>query len=180
MKIKILSFTLLLQCSVFATTLNISEISGLNLISGKTTSIKNKNRPTVAFFLNRSCPCSQAHFDHLNNLSKEYPQYNFVGLHSNKTLSEKSAQEYFQQFKIDFPVIQDKSLKYANIFSALKTPHTFILNTKNEIIYQGGATNSRDPKRATKFYLEDALSEMAQGKQISTPVTKTLGCYIQR
>ena len=61
------------------------SFEGLDLLSGK--DIKktfDEKKYLVAYFLSSSCPCSQAHFDHLNELQKKYKNFNFIGFHSNK------------------------------------------------------------------------------------------------
>lgn len=170
----------LLMNQSLAKEIKISEFSGFNLLSGNEETISLENKYLVALFLNRSCPCSQAHFDHLNKLSKKYKDFFFVGLHSNKNTNQQMAMSYFQKFKVNFPIFEDKSLQFANAFNALKTPHVFVVNPEGKIEYQGGATDSRNPKRASQFYLQKALEEISQGKSVSNPITKTLGCYIQR
>jgi peroxiredoxin len=139
-----------------------------------------KNENLVLYFLNSNCPCSQAHFDHLNQLQKQYPQFTFIGFHSQKNVSIERAQKSFGKHKIDFPILMDKSLKFANFYKAVKTPHVFVVNNKDEILFQGGATNSRNPKRASKFYLQEALKALALGEEVPVKNAKTIGCYIKR
>lgn len=134
----------------------------------------------VVYFLSSSCPCSQSHFDHLNDLEKKYKDFSFIGLNSNKNTSKENAKKYFNKFKIKFPILLDKKLEFANAYGALKTPHVFIVNKAGEIIFQGGATNSRNTKRATKFYLSNALEQLSNGKKLKIKNAKALGCYIQR
>lgn len=104
----------------------------------------------------------------------------FIGFHSNKNLNFEVSSAYYKQFKIDYPIIFDQSLIYADRFKALKTPHVFVLNRDGEVLFQGGATNSRNPRRAKKFYLKQALDDLSQSKEVQQKVAKTLGCYIQR
>jgi hypothetical protein len=113
-------------------------------------------------------------------LQKEYKDIQFVGFHSNKYAGINKSSRYFEKFKIDFPIIHDQKLTYANKYKAVKTPHIFILNDDGELLFQGGATNSRDPKRANRFYLKDALSSISKGEDVMIKNAKTLGCYIQR
>lgn len=176
--------SLILACASFNSfaDIELTNVTGKDLISGQDVTIKDlKTRKyTIFYFLNSLCPCSQAHFDHLNELNKKYPDYQFIGFNSNKKINEKQAKAYYNNFKINFPVILDQSLTYANVFKALKTPHVFVVNKKGEIVFKGGATNSRDPLKAKKFYLKDALTALHNGKQPSIKVAKTIGCYIDR
>jgi hypothetical protein len=159
----------------------LTSIKGFDLVSGTSKEVLISDREfTVAYFFNANCPCSKAHFNHLNSLKNKFPKFRFVGFHSNKKITKKSAQKYFNRFEIKFPIFLDQDLQYADVFKALKTPHVFVLNPGGELVFQGGATNSRNPKRASKFYLLNALTALNQGKQPETNVAKTLGCYIQR
>ncbi len=137
-------------------------------------------RNIVAIFLSSNCPCSQSHFDYLNDLTKQFKTFSFLGFHSNKEIEKGEALRYFSKLEINFPVLLDKTLKYADIFRALKTPHVFVVNGEGEILFAGGATDSRNPNRASRFYLEDTLREITNGKAVSIKLAKTIGCYINR
>ncbi len=103
-----------------------------------------------------------------------------MGFQSNDEVEKEDARAYFDKFNLTFPVFLDQSLEFANIFQAMKTPHVFVLDNKGELVFQGGATNSRNPERATKFYLKDALAALNKGITPSITNAKTIGCYIQR
>ena len=158
-----------------------AQVNGFNLITKQIVSLKKQEKPIrVYYFISSKCPCSQAHFDHLNDLQKMYPQFEFVGFHSNKSAKRKNAIKHFEQYKIDFPIIEDQGLVFANQFKAVKTPHVYVLGKDDQVIYQGGATNSRNPKRAKKFYLKEVLLALSKGEKSPYKVNKTLGCYIER
>ncbi len=158
-----------------------ANYSGLDLISDKNIEVEtSKKAYTVAYFLSSSCPCSQAHFTHLNELQKKYPKFKFVGFHSSKAIPKEKAKKYFDQFDIDFPILFDRDLRFANELSALKTPHVFVLDNQGKKIYQGAATNSRNPDRADKFYLKEVLADINAGKDPQYTSIKSIGCYIQR
>ena len=86
---------------------------------------------------------------------------------------------YYRRFNIEFPIILDKKLEYANSFQALKTPHVFV-KLDDQIVFQGGATDRREPKKSSRFYLDDALKSLTKNKPIKISNAKTLGCYIRR
>ncbi|RLA62671.1 MAG: hypothetical protein DRQ88_08875 [Epsilonproteobacteria bacterium] len=177
---KLLALSLILfSHGTFAKT-SWENIKGFDLVSGISKEVKLEGQFSVVYFFNVNCPCSKAHFDHLNSLKNRFPDFSFIGFHSNKAISQKTAKKYFAKFEIEFPIFLDKELYFANIFKALKTPHVFIVDPQGELVFQGGATNSRNPKKASKFYLLDALTALNQGQQPPTVVAKTLGCYIQR
>ncbi|MFN8370889.1 MAG: thioredoxin-like domain-containing protein, partial [Bacteriovoracaceae bacterium] len=147
-------------------TLSLQAEVELDLISKKNIDIPlDQKKIRVIYFLSSQCPCSQSHFDHLNQLKNQYSQFTFVGFHSNKKVSQENAIKYFSRFKIDFPVFSDNEIKYANKYGALKTPHVFVLDQNDKLVFQGGATNSHDINRATKFYLKDTLEALSNGKE---------------
>lgn len=157
----------------------ISEIQGLDLVSGQTKSIQiDSEKQTVLIFMSPVCPCSQSHESIVEQLQKSYPNVNFIGIHSNANEPLDLAQKHFHN-KFSFPVIRDAESKIADQLGALKTPHAFIIKN-SEIVYSGGIDNSHIAEKATKPYLQIALSQLAQGKNPEPKQVRTLGCVIQR
>ncbi len=157
------------------------KIQGVDVRTMETISVETKSKKYfVLNFLNSKCPCSQGHFDHINSLQKEFKEFQFIGFNSNKNATLEKVNEHFNQYQINYPIIFDKSLNYANTFKALKTPHVFILNKAGEILYQGGVTETRNFKKAKNFYLKEALTQIQNNKLVTNKSTRTIGCYIQR
>lgn len=179
---KKLTLTLLILIFSLSLQARIKTVSGWNYTNKSDLNLewaKLKDNKVIVF-LNSQCPCSQAHFDHLNELQKANKEFQFIGFHSNKLVDKNVAQKYFDKYKIDFPIFDDIKLVYANEFKALKTPHVFVLDKDENLLFQGGATNSRRFASASKFYLKTALLEINNNKAVSTPNARALGCYIAR
>lgn len=172
---------ILLIINLFSTILSAEIISGIDLRDNKNINLTVDNtKINVYYFLSSTCPCSQASFDHLNNLQTKFKNFKFIGFHSNKFVSQEVAHDYFHKFKIDFPIIFDQKVKYADKFKAVKTPHVFVYGDGGKLLFQGGATNSRNPLKASKFYLQDALISLSKGEKPLVTDARTIGCYIQR
>jgi thiol-disulfide isomerase/thioredoxin len=166
---------------LFSISASADVVRGTDLRSDKFVEINiSDDKPTVYYFLSAWCPCSQGTFDHLNKLQQEYKQFKFIGFHSSVDIPKSDALGYFAKYKIDFPIILDDKVEYADKFKALKTPHIFVYGADGKVLFQGGATNSRNPKRAKKFYLKDALASISLGKEPKVKSAKAIGCYIQR
>jgi hypothetical protein len=116
----------------------------------------------------------------LEKLSHEFPDFQFVAVHSNVDESAELAQNYFKESHLSVPVIQDKESKLADRFKALKTPHTFVLDAKGDIVFKGGMTNSAEASGADRQYLKEALQALQNGKKVETPEVRSLGCAISR
>jgi peroxiredoxin len=164
------------QASVFPTKISGKDYSGLNREMVEI----GKKKAIVVVFLSAKCPCSNSHIEELIKLNDDFPDFSFVGIHSNMDEPDSQSQEYFKKLKLPFPVMQDLEAKYADQFAAFKTPHSFILNSKGEILYQGGVSNSHDIKKSDKLFLREALEDITKGQKIRNPEGRTLGCFIVR
>ena len=164
------------QASVFPTKINGKDYSGLK----KETVEIGAKKALVIVFLSAKCPCSNSHIEELQKLNADFPDFAFVGIHSNMDEPESQSEEYFKKLKLSFPVIQDNDAKYADQFAAFKTPHTFVLSQKGEVLYQGGVSNSHDIKKSDKLFLREALEDISKGQKIRNTEGRTLGCFIVR
>ena len=144
----------------------------------KNISALKKNK--VLVFLNRTCPCTQQNIPYINKLVTEFPDIEFIGVHSKKGSSQEEIKEIIETYKPQFPVIDDNQLEIANILKANRTPQVIILDKENIVIYNGGVTDRTNPANAAHPYLRNALSELAANKTITEKETRSLGCVILR
>jgi hypothetical protein len=168
----------LFASSVFANEVKLPVL--LSYPEAKEKNINSITKNKVLVFLNRTCPCTQQNIPYINKLVTEFPDIEFIGVHSKKGSTLKEVNEVIESYKPQFPVIDDNKLEIANILKANRTPQVFILNSKNEIVYNGGVTDRTNPDNAKQTYLKNALSELAANKPISEKETRSLGCIILR
>jgi hypothetical protein len=142
--------------------------------------VKTKTIGTIISFLSFKCPCSNSHLNHLKELQKNFPQFSFIGIHSNKRGNKKDIQSFVQKKKLTFPVLLDSQLKLANAFRAIKTPHIFVISNKGQLLFHGGITNSINFKFATKFYLKEALTKLLRKEPLEKYYARAIGCSISR
>lgn len=156
------------------------KASGQNYFSGKVESMEVEDEKlAVVVFLSATCPCSDSHVEHLNNLSAKYPKIKFYGFHSNQDQNSKLGLEYFQKKKMKFPVWRDEKAKVADKLGALKTPHVFILKNE-EVLYSGPVSDKSNFSKSERHYLEEFLVANAAGTKFEAPTKRPLGCYIAR
>ena len=120
------------------------QVAGPNIISGKSETVKGGPKGLVVVFLSAKCPCSKSHTPELVQLAKEFKDFNFVAVHSNMDEKPELARDYFSELKLPFSVIQDYDARIADGFKALKTPHVFILDPSETVVFQGGMSDSKD------------------------------------
>jgi alkyl hydroperoxide reductase subunit AhpC len=187
MKKLIFTFQILFVFNVFSYENTIKDITGIDPFTKKNISVtlEKENQNTVIIFLSKDCPCSKGNLSYINKLSEDYPQFNFIGIHSKKGSTSDDLKKYIDQIsadhhKINFKIIEDTGLAMAQKFEALKTPHAFIVDSKGKVVYNGGITSSTFPENAKEFFLKNTLEEIKNNRPISKAETKTLGCFITR
>lgn len=158
-----------------------TSLTGKNIVDMMDTRIDIKDKKgLVVVFLSAACPCSNSHVKEVAQLSKEYPDFYFVGVHSNADETKELTVEYFKKVNLPFPILHDENSKIADQYKALKTPHAFIVLNNGEAVYQGGVSNSQIFENANRKYLREALSDLSENKKIKTSSGRTLGCAIAR
>lgn len=158
------------------------QLSGNSVIDGQQFKVGEPvKKGLVVVFLSAVCPCSNSHLVELKKLKSEFPDFDFVGIHSNTDEDKDLTSSYFKTANLPFPVLQDSKAKLADEFKALKTPHVFVVLKDGTTAYQGGVSSSRHFDDTTdRKYLREALSDLASGRKVNTPEGRTLGCVISR
>ena len=81
---------------------------------------------------------------------------------------------------MDRPILNDASGDIGHEYGATNTPHMFIIDQTGKLVYAGAIDN--DPygdKTSGKInYVDQALTELTNGSQISVPQTKAYGCGV--
>ena len=170
-----------------------NEILGVDYIlkniDGNDTSLdklKKSNGILVVFSCN-TCPWVIRWQDRYNILSAfcRKNDIGFVAVNSNARLHESvdsmdemiyhaAANEY------DFSYVLDKDAKLAKAFGAMKTPHTYLFNSDNKLVYTGAIDdNAKSAKKVKNNYLMDAIRALGTNKKIKISETKALGCSIK-
>ncbi|WP_413574794.1 thioredoxin-like domain-containing protein [Bdellovibrio sp. HCB290] len=178
----------LICCLILLTSLKlwaakqINSVDGTDVLTSKFHHLESKaaKKGTVVVFLSAKCPCSASHEALLKDLSAQFKDFSFVGVHSNTDENVEMTKNHFTQAALPFPVIQDSKSRLANEFEALKTPHAFLISPNGEVLYQGGVTDSNVGPSAKKHFLKDAIEDTQAGNPVRMKEGRAVGCYIQR
>ena len=179
---QVFSLLLILKTAFTAAApISLLPLNGYDLITHQNVFVdSSKKTATVVVFLSALCPCSNSHLPELRKLSENFPEFNFVAIHSNANESLGVSQAYFKKANLSFPVIEDEHSKLANQFKAFKTPHAFVVLANGELAYQGGVSNSVDFPSSSKLFLREALMDLKNHQNVRTSSGRTLGCMIKR
>ena len=148
--------------------------------------LKNKNGLLVIFSCN-TCPWVIHWQDRYNPIAGLCSENNigFVAVNSNARQhngvdSYKAMQEHAQEYNYKFPYVMDKRAELANAFGAKKTPHVYLFNKDNKLVYRGAIDdNAENADNVTTSYLVNAVNAVAMGEEIKVKKTKALGCSIK-
>nr|MBP6512392.1 thioredoxin family protein [Bacteroidia bacterium] len=136
------------------------------------------------------CPFSVAYEDRIIALQAKYGAKGFpvVAINSNnkEVVPEDSYEEMVKRAaekKFNFNYLYDSTQEIAHQFGAARTPHVFIVEKQKSNLkmkYIGAIDDNTDePEAATKKYVESAVDEILAGKEVTTPMTKAIGCTIK-
>ena len=161
----------------------------LKNIDGNDTSLdklKKSNGILVVFSCN-TCPWVIRWQDRYNLLSafSRKNDIGFVAVNSNARLHESvdSMDEMIYHATTNeygFPYVLDKDAKLAKAFGAMKTPHVYLFNSDNKLVYTGAIDdNAKSAKKVKNNYLMDAIRALGTNKKIKISETKALGCSIK-
>lgn len=147
--------------------------------------LKNK-KAVVVVFLSFECPVSNSYAPFLNEFTKQYGPRDvaFLGLCTNDETPADVARRA-QEFKLAFPVYKDVGFLAANAFQAEMTPEAFVLDHNFVLRYRGRIDDgyyARLKKNIEVKHhdLKNALDDLLAGKNVRQPITKAVGCMIQR
>lgn len=157
-------------------------ISGTDVVTQKElhVGVTSRTKAMAVVFLSAKCPCSASHEVDLKKLALEFPSIAFVGVHSNVDEEPKEVADHFRRSGFSFPIVDDATQSIANKLGAIKTPHVFLIDSKGEILFEGGIDDSRNAEKATKHYLRDALLAVREGRRPEVRQVRALGCAIRR
>ena len=159
-------------------------------ISGKEVSMKEaaKGNGLLVMFSCNTCPYVVKNEQRINNISEFASKLN-VGvmiINSNEAYrgsedSQEAMKEYAAEKKYNWYYVIDKNSEVADAFGANRTPECFLFNKQLKLVYHGAIDdNPSDESAVKRQHLREAISEMAEGKEISVKESRSVGCTIKR
>jgi len=164
----------------------------LKNVDGRMISLSNYDDRSgvILIFTCNHCPYSLAYENRILDLDKQYAPQGFpvVAINPNdpKTEPEDSFGkmiERAQEKDFSFPYLFDNGQKIYAGYGATCTPQVFLLENKGryfEVVYIGAIDdNYRNEDYVEEKYLENALTDIINGKKVFMNFTKAIGCNIK-
>ena len=194
MKKLIFVATLLLCVGIQAKELDLGSVLPLEDvkmmdITGKKVSLgdaKGENGLLVIFSCN-TCPWVIKWEDRYVELAKKYKSkgVGMIAVNSNETNfgsvdSMDEMKAHAKENGYNFYYAMDYGAKLAREFGATKTPHVYLFDAEDQLVYRGAIDdNAKNKKKVKKPYVADAIDAMLAGNTMKYASTKALGCGIK-
>lgn len=154
---------------------------------GKTIKLSDYKAKIVALeWFNYECPFVKYHYEKqrtMMELSDKYKDKNVIWLAINSTAHQTTEKnkEFADKYKIDYPILEDRTGQTGRAYGAKKTPHMFIIDAEGIIAYSGAIDNSPlgKNKNGEINYVDQALAELTAGKPVSISNTEPYGCSVK-
>ena len=158
-------------------------------ISGKNITLANAkgNVGTLVVFSCNTCPWVIRWEDRYVSLANTYAHkgIGIIAVNSNAARfgGEDSLEEMVEHAKnngYNFPYAQDPESELASAFGATKTPHIYLFNGDDKLVYRGAIDdNAKNAKKVDVPFLANAIDALLAGNPINPQTTKALGCSIK-
>ena len=158
-------------------------------ISGKNITLANAkgDAGTLVVFSCNTCPWVIRWEDRYVSLANTYVQkgIGMIAVNSNAARfgGEDSLEEMLEHAKnngYNFPYAQDPESELASAFGATKTPHIYLFNGDDKLVYRGAIDdNAKNAKKVDEPFLANAIDALLAGNPINPQTTKALGCSIK-
>ena len=163
--------------------LELADISGKNI----TLATAKGDVGTLVVFSCNTCPWVIRWEDRYVSLANTYAQkgIGMIAVNSNAARfgGEDSLEEMVEHAKnngYNFPYAQDPESELASAFGATKTPHIYLFNGDDKLVYRGAIDdNAKNAKKVDVPFLANAIDALLAGNPINPQTTKALGCSIK-
>lgn len=143
----------------------------------------------VLEWVNYDCPFVKAHYSKQlptsTALYLKYKDRDVVWLLVNSThyATAESTKEWAAGLKLPLPILMDTDGRIGRLYDAKTTPHLFVVSKEGKLVYQGAFDNAPLGKTPADEpylnYVDRALEELTDGKEVSIQKTKPYGCTVK-
>ncbi|MGH7280313.1 MAG: redoxin family protein [Polyangiaceae bacterium] len=142
----------------------------------------NGTSETVFVFYSNHCPCVAAHIERLRALQTRFAPENvrfwFVDSEVGATTARDT--DLTKSRNLPFEMLIDADGKFARATGAEYASYTLVVDSEGRIRYHGGIDSDKSHLTGdAKLYLENALQDLASGRDVRVPEGKTLGCSLE-
>ena len=159
------------------------ETNGKNL----TLSDAKGEKGTLVIFSSNTCPWVIRWEDRYVSITKSYSPKGIgvIAINSNASRFDElesldKMARHARDKNYNFPYVQDPGAKLATAFGATKTPHIYLFDDNDRLVYRGAIDDdARDANSVEEHFLANAIEQLIDGRPIEKPTSKAIGCSIK-
>jgi peroxiredoxin len=147
---------------------------------------EHRGRVVVIVFVGTSCPVGELYMGRLAELASAYRSrgVDFLAINSNASEPIAEVARHAREAAVPFPVLKDPENTIADQLLAERTCETLVLDGRGRLRYRGAIDDQygRGTRRDEPVhnFLVDALSDLIEGREVSTKLSQVVGCPIER
>ena len=158
------------------------DLEGADGAKHSSAELKDAKGVVVVFTCNH-CPVAQAYEDRIIALANDYKEkgIELVAINVNNMEEDKlpAMKERAEAKGYKFDYLYDPSQAIGRAFGATVTPHAFLLDGEQNLVYAGAIDDNMEVDKVEKQYLRDAIDAVLAGSKPETDSTKPMGCGIR-
>ena len=145
-----------------------------------------QDKIVVLEWINPDCPFVKRHYNEktMVDLANKYKDKEVVWLAVNSThyMGNENNKSWVDKYGLPYPILNDSSGEVGKSFGAKTTPHMYIIDKTNGVVYEGGidddksGSNSRGERNN---YVDLALTNLTEGDTIEISKSKPYGCSVK-
>ena len=152
-----------------------------------------RGKVVVLEWHNQGCPYTKKHYDtgNMQKLQKDWTAKGVVWLTIISSapgeqgyVTAEQENEYLKKTNsTPTAALLDPTGVIGHLYGAKTTPHMYVISPNGRLVYEGAidsksTADAADIAGATNW-VQAALTEVAAGKQVATPVTRPYGCSVK-
>jgi peroxiredoxin len=143
------------------------------------------HKATVFVFVSSECPISNSYMPLLSKLCIEFAEKDiaFFGVIADPGETSQEAKKFASDYQFPRDMLMDAKQDLTLLLSAHITPEVIVVSRSGKIEYDGRIDDrfvalGKSRVKALHHDLHDALENIAEGKKVTNPKTKVIGCAI--
>ena len=137
-------------------------------------------------FVKTTCPIANYYHPTLRRLSADWPgDVQLVVVHTESARTVEELKKHRDEYGVAGVVVHDADSVLIEALDGRITPEAVVVDAVGSVRYRGRIDDTylgfgKRRQVATSHELRNAVAEVAQGKLVSIPSTKAVGCVIRR
>lgn len=143
-------------------------------------------KTVVLEWANPNCPFWKRHADQktMQTTASKHPDVVWIGIDSTNPshgdhMDAAAWKSFLAERGITYRILDDPTGATGQAYGARTTPHMYVIDAAGKLAYVGAIDDDPRGHGAQVNYVDQALTELAAGKPVSTPTTRPYGCSVK-